>query len=256
MFRKHFILFLTATVTSLIFASCTPQKKLVYLQGDASKLANDSTDFRMKLSPGDIITVDLYTVNPEAFPGIGIMNDKPTLTDNRTPYEKGFLLDRTGKVSLPYIGDVNLAGLTIEEAHDTVTARFHKFIDEPVIVVKKLSFKISVLGEVTRPGLYYVPNEKLTILEALGMAGDLNNFGDRTALTILRKTPEGTIEIKVDLTSKDAYVGASKYIYPDDVIYVAPVRNKAFVTISPATAVLTSIIASLVIIATLIVRTQ
>ena len=250
--EKQFFLVL-ALMIALLHSGCTSQKKLVYLQGDAS-LLKDTTTFQMKLYPGDIIAVELYTVNPDAFPGLGMLNSHPVTGDNRSAYEKGFVLDKSGNVSLPYVGAINLAGLKLEDAHDTIVGRFRTFIDEPIITLKKLSFKVSIIGEVNRPGLYYIPNEQLTILEAIALAGDLTNYANRTDLKILRKSGDGVIEIPVDFTSKTAFTGASKYIYPDDIVYVPPTRKKAFTSISPATQVLTSLITTLVLVAALYIR--
>jgi polysaccharide export outer membrane protein len=104
--------------------------------------------------------------------------------------------------------------------------------------------------------LFYVPNEQITLLEALAMAGDLSLYADRTDIRILRRTPSGTQEIKVDLTQKEAYTGESKFLYPEDVVYVAPSRRKAFAQVSVAAGVITSIISTIVVIATLYIRTQ
>ena len=253
--QRYSSLFFFAIITIFLIIGCTPQRKMVYLQGD-SAILRDTTTFSMRISPGDIIAVDLYTVNPDAFPGLGIGNDRGSIIDNRSAYEKGFILDRKGVVALPYIGNVNLNGLTITDAHDTISNRFKQYIDEPVVIVKKLSFKVSVIGEVQKPGLFYVPNEQLTILEALAMAGDLSTYADRTNLKILRKTTEGTIEIPVDLTKKEAFVGQSKFLYPEDVLYVAPTRKKAFAQVSVATGVFTSILSTLILLGTLYVRTK
>ncbi|MBK7966521.1 MAG: SLBB domain-containing protein [Bacteroidetes bacterium] len=119
-----------------------------------------------------------------------------------------------------------------------------------------MSFKVSVLGEVNKPGLYYVPNEKLTLLEAIAMASDLNNFGDRTKLKVLRKTANGTIEFNVDLTKKESFKGQAKYIHPDDVIYVPPTRKKAFTAVSPAAAIFTSLLTSMALIVTAYFRSK
>jgi polysaccharide export outer membrane protein len=240
----------------LALASCTPQRKLIYLQGDPG-VWSDSSRFSMTLFPGDILLVELYTINPDAFPGIGITNVKSGgENDSRSAYEKGFVLDENGNVSLPYIGTLQLKGLSIKAAHDTILNRFKKFIDEPVVVVKKLSFKVSIIGEFNRPGLYYVPNEQLTLLEALALAGDLNNFADRTKLRILRKTHDGTIELPVDITQKEAFTGPTRFIYPDDVIYAPPTKKKAFTQISPATAVFTSLLTAFALLATAYFRSQ
>lgn len=250
---NNLLLFLCS---SFLLLACTPQRKLVYLQGDQDVFSKDASTFEMKLYPGDILMVQLFTVNPEAFPGLSTATSTPEGNDNRSAYEKGFVLDRNGVVILPYVGGINLNGLSLHDAHDTIVNRFRNFIDDPVVVVKKLSFKVSLLGEFNRPGLYYVPNEQLTLLEALALAGDLNTFADRTHLRILRKTASGTMEIKVDLTSKEAFTGASKFIYPDDVIYAQPTRKKAFTAISPATAVVTSLLTAVALLATAYFRSQ
>lgn len=238
-----------------LLASCTPQRKLVYLQGDP-KILKDTTGFTMKLFAGDIISVELYTVNPDAFPGFGIGGDRSVVVDNRSAYEKGFMLDQKGDVTLPYIGTMHMADMTIPEAHDSIVERFKKYIDEPVVVVKKLSFKVSIVGEVVRPGLFYVPNEQLTLIEALAMAGDLTNYADRTQIKIIRKAEVGSEELIVDLTSKNAFTGATRYVYPDDIIYIPPTRKKAFTTITPASTILTSVVSTLVVVAALYLKNK
>lgn len=235
--------------------SCTPQKKIVCFQNSSGNVG-DTTSFDMLLAKGDIITVDLYTINPDAFPGIGISKDRATIVDNRSAYEKGFTIDNNGKVILPYIGEVFLQGMSITQARDFITQKFKAFLDEPVVVVKKLSFKISVIGEVQKPGLYYILNEKITLIEGLALAGDLGNYADRKNLKIIRKTNNGTIEIPIDLTNQSSLVGVARYLYPDDIVYVAPNRKKAFSQISVAAGIYTSIITSLVLIATLYLKTK
>jgi polysaccharide export outer membrane protein len=247
------IQWLLAVFMLAFITSCTPQRKLVYMQGDASIL-KDTTSFTMKLEAGDIISVELYTVNPEAFPGFGVTGDRSVIVDNRSAYEKGFILDRAGNVTLPYAGPMHLEGLTIPQAHDTIVEHFRQYIDDPVVVIKKLSFKISIVGEVSHPGLFYVPNEQLSLIEALALAGDLTNYADRTKIKIIRKKGSASEELMVDVTSKTAFTGVTRYIYPDDIIYVPPTRKKAYTTISPATSIITSIVSTLVIIAALYIR--
>jgi len=128
---------LVAVILLGFLFSCTPQKKIVYFQNNAGN-TSDTSAFEMKLAIGDIITVDLYTINPDAFPGIGISKDRATIIDSRPAYEKGFTIDKTGKVILPYIGEVFLKGLSVPEARDLITQKFKAFLDEPVIVVKKI----------------------------------------------------------------------------------------------------------------------
>lgn len=252
---KNIFRSLVAVILFGLLFSCTPQKKIVYFQNNAGN-TSDTSAFEMKLAIGDIITVDLYTINPDAFPGIGISKDRATIIDSRPAYEKGFTIDKTGKVILPYIGEVFLKGLSVPEARDLITQKFKAFLDEPVIVVKKLSFKVSIVGEVQKPGLYYIPNERITLIEGLALAGDVGNFADRTNIKIIRQTVTGSIEIPIDLTNQSSLVGEAKYLFPDDVVYVAPSRKKAFSQISVASGIFTSIVTSLVLIGTLYLKTK
>jgi polysaccharide export outer membrane protein len=196
----------------------------------------------------------VFTVNTEAFPGIASTIDKQ-LIDNRTAYEKGMIVDLEGYVELPLVGKVMIAGLTIGEAKEKLKKLFEQYMDDPVVVVKKLSFKVTLLGEFNKPGLYYVPNEKITLLEAIGMAGDLTIFGDRKEIRIVRQTGNGGYrEILVDLTTKDALTSEIAWVYPDDVVYARPVRNRGLATVSPNVAIWTSIIATLALVVSVILK--
>jgi len=226
----------------------------VYLQDEnGTSKEYKSPDFVLKIHPNDLLSIQVFTINTEAFPGIASTVDKQII-DNRSPYEKGFVVDGLGFVELPLIGKVNVAGLSMTEARDTLVARFEKFMDEPVVVLKKLSFKVTLLGEFNKPGLYYIPNEKLSLLEAIGLAGDLTFFGNRKEIKIVRKTSDGVREILVDLTTKQALDSEVAFVYPDDVIYVKPINRRGATTISPTVAVVTSVLATLTLIVSVILR--
>jgi len=238
----------------VILASCTPQKKLVYFQGEIPK--TDSAgfkEFEMTISANDFLTFQIYTENPAGLPGIETTIDKQII-DNRTAYEKSIIVDANGNITLPLIGEVHLAGLTMKAARDTLVERFKYYLDNPSISLKKLSFKVTFLGEFQKPGLYYVPSEKLTFTEALGLAGDLTIFADRTQFKIFRKSGSGYVTIPVDLTTTEAFSPAKMYIHPDDVIYAKAIRRKALANINPAIGVIASIVSSTVLILTLMLK--
>jgi polysaccharide export outer membrane protein len=250
-----------------VIVSCTPQKELIYFQdpppSDSSKaekktLPGDKPvavpDFEITIYPQDILTVQLFTVNPDAMPGISTSIDKAVI-DNRTSYEKGFIVNKDGDLDLPLIGSVHLEGLTLKAAKDTLVNRFKQYVDEPIVVLKKLSFKITILGEVMKPGLYYIPNEKMTFMEALGMAGDLTNYGDRTDIKIFRKDENNQLnEIKVDLTQKYILAPENRYVHQDDLIYVKAIKRKAVANVNPALIVITSIISTTILTLALIIN--
>jgi len=248
-FQKLGFLFLIVTLSS-----CISLKKTIYMQDtDSTSTTGKMPDFVLKIYPNDILSIQVFTINTEAFPGIASTIDKQ-LIDNRSAYEKGFVLGLDGFIELPLIGKINIAGMSIAEARDSLVKRFEQYMDAPIVVVKKLSFKVTILGEVNKPGLYYIPNEKISMLEALGMAGDLTYFGNRKEIKIVRQTPDGYKEIMLDLTTKAPLNSEVAYLYPDDVIYIAPIRRRGVTTISPTVALVTSILATLTLMVSVILR--
>jgi len=241
-------------LTLLLLSSCVPLRKYVYLQdGEGTSSTGKMPEFEMTIKSNDLLSIQLFTVNAEAFPGIASTIDKQVI-DNRSAYEKGFVVDVDGNVELPMVGKVKLGGLTLTTARDTLVGRFSYFIDEPVVLIKKLSFKITILGEVAKPGLYYIPNEKITFLEAIGLAGDLTYYGNRKTVKVIRQTADGYREIPVDLTTKAPLNSEVAYLHPDDVIYVSAVKRRGAATVSPSVAVITSVVATLTLVLSLVFR--
>jgi polysaccharide biosynthesis/export protein len=249
---KHFFRFL---IFSLLLFSCTPQKKLVYFQGNFNAL-NDSSSaayFKLKIIPGDILLVSVFTINQEAFPYFNSASDR-TLSDTRSPYEKGYVVSEKGTVQLPLIGEVTVQNMTLNEAADALKTKLMQFIDEPLVVVKKLNFKVTVLGEVTRPGTFPIYNETATLPEVLGLAGDITSYGNRTTVKIIRNDSKTPRILVVDLTSASSLTLENYFLHPDDVIYVEPVRRKALQNINPAITLLTSLLTTTVVVISLLVK--
>lgn len=205
----------------------------------------------MMVNVGDILSVQVYMDNPDAFPGLNTSQDK-NFIDNRSAYEKGFTVDGNGFIDLPLIGKVEVKNKTISDAKNAIALAYNKYMENPVVVLKKLSFKITVLGEVNKPGLFYVPNEKLSFLEALGMAGDLTNNADRQQIKLIRQQDGSNKEIIIDLTTQQALQPEFYYVYPDDVIYIKPIKRKALANINPGVAVITSIITTAAVVTSII----
>lgn len=224
---KQLIIFSSIILT---INACTPQKKLIYFQsGTEGSLPVYTPDvnesFSLKVGPNDILLIDIYSLNPDALPGFTQNLERP-IVDNRTAYEKGFVIDNEGNIDLPLIGEVNVAGLTMSAVRDTLTNRFKKFLLEPTVVVKLMSFKLSIIGEVNKPGLYFLNSERVSFTEAIAMAGDLTEFGNREKIKVFRKIDDKTHEIPIDLTTQEVLSASGMLMHPDDVIYVEPLRNK------------------------------
>ena len=235
---------------SVLF-SCTSQKKLVYFQGTIPQL-KESDIYKLRIYPGDILSINIFTINAEAYPYLAVPADKPS-SDNRSAYEKGYVVNEKGEVKLPLIGSVLLTGKTMGEATQILEAKFKEFMEDPIVTVKKLNFKITVLGEVNRPGTYQILNEHATLPEVLGMAGDLSVYGDRQKVRIIREENQQTKDFFIDMTDASSLSAEIYYLHPDDIIYVQPLKRRAFQNISPSVTIFTSIVTTAVIALTFII---
>lgn len=235
---------------SVLF-SCTSQKKLVYFQGNIPQL-KESDIYKLRIYPGDILSINIFTINAEAYPYLAVPADKPS-SDNRSAYEKGYIVNDKGEVKLPLIGSVLLTGKTMSEATQILEAKFKEFMEDPIVTVKKLNFKITVLGEVNRPGTYQILNEHATLPEVLGMAGDLSVYGDRQKVRIIREENQQTKDFFIDMTDASSLSAEIYYLHPDDIIYVQPLKRRAFQNISPSVTIFTSIVTTAVIALTFII---
>ncbi len=236
---------------SLFLSACSSQKKVIYFQGEIPVI-NAADKYKVKIYPGDILSVNIFTINAEAYPYFSVSMDRP-MSDTRSAYEKGLIVNDSGQIKLPLVGAIQLSGLTLSEATRLVELKLKSFINEPIVTLKKLNFKITVLGEVNKPGTYPIQNERVTLPEALGMAGDISQFGDRQKLRIIREENNETKDFFVDLTTANSIRPEIYYLHPDDIIYVQPIKRRAFLNITPAVTIFTSLITTAVIALTFII---
>jgi polysaccharide export outer membrane protein len=148
------------------------------------------------------------------------------VSDPGSMYLSGYSVDNEGYINLPTVGKLRVAGLTTSQIQDQIQVGLSRYINDATVVVKLISFKISVLGDVSRPGYYYIYNERANLLEGLGMAGDLTQGASRENVKLIRQQPNGSEVVLLDLT--DPNLVQSKYfqLQPNDVLYVEPRKKQ------------------------------
>ena len=240
---------------------CVPNKKIVYLQD-----VNQTLDTIYPVIPnnyllqsGDVIGIDVKLGNDNELLR-GIFQQTQNNAANASVqsagdfyYLTGFILDDSGYINLPVIGNIQLKGQNIFDANKIVQAKFDEYITDAFIVVRFGGLRYSVLGEVKRPGKFLVLQNRMTIFEALANAGDLTELAKRESITIMRQYPEGTKIHKVNLLDENVICSPFYYIQPNDVIYIEPLPIRAFGTGTTGFQTLVSvlsILSSAVIIAT------
>ena len=164
----------------------------------------------------------------------------------------GYFVDQDGNIDFPLAGKIKLEGLTLIEAQTSILNAVKPYITDAVVNIRFLNLKVTVLGEVNRPGTIRLSNKRVTILEALGLAGDLTLYANRTNLLLMREKDGIRTYNRLDLQSKDIFTSEFFYLQQNDVIYVEPVRARIATVADPVTRIVSYVTAGLSIV-TLIV---
>ena len=184
------------------------------------------------IQSGDILTVRVSSLSPEATaffnpPSATMPLDRmmtPTMTS--LPEITGYLVDQNGTLELPLIGKVKVGGLSTAQATDRIREELKTYLKEPTVNIRNQNFRVSVMGEVARPSLFTVPNEKITMLEALSLAGDITIYGRRDNVLLIREVNGLRTFTRIDLTNRELFRSPYYYLHPNDVIYVEPGRAR------------------------------
>lgn len=233
-------LFLVFTVLCF-FSSCASRKNMAYLhnaekQNDKIQ-KTDSLGAKIKkgtyepvIQFDDMLDIVVSAENPEVaapynLKNVTVSNSTGNANPNQTQLE-AYLVDKNGEIEFPQIGKIKLAGLTRLQAIEKIKSKLADYIQNPTVYMSIVNFKISVLGEVTRPSSHTVSTERITLFEALSLSGDLTVYGKRKNIMVIReKDGEKTIA-NVDITSKDFINSPYYYLSQNDVVYVEPNRVK------------------------------
>ncbi|KXB33533.1 polysaccharide biosynthesis/export protein [Bacteroidales bacterium KA00251] len=227
---KRLLVLLFIPIVAL-FAGCGTTKDLAYLQTMEKQVTLERSRLQdTKIVAKDILTVKVDASNPElvaAFNGI-YWNPQQQYTSSSTGVNT-YLVDREGRIQLPYLGLVKVGGCTLREAEQVVRDRLEVYLNEkPTVNILIQNFRYSVLGEVQHPGAFIAPNGKVSILEALANAGDMTIYGIRDDVKLFRENTDGSSMI-ISLNLKDISLLNSPYFYlqQGDVLYVLPNDAKA-----------------------------
>lgn len=222
----------------MFFTSCITRKEITYFQdmpgSDTAKVAANSglrtALYEPTIKPGDILNITVMSLSAETnllinYPFTNLSSSTPEKSLLQpTP---GFLVDNDGTIQIPMLGSVNVNGLTTSQIRLLLTEKLEKYLQSPTVSVRFSNFKITILGDVARPGVYPVPNERITLTEALGLAGDLSIYGLRKGIKLIREVNGKNQIYTIDLTSKDILNSPYMYLQPNDILYVDPSGGKA-----------------------------
>lgn len=222
-------------IVCIVFTSCNSYKKIPYFQNlDLSSPIKENIDnyTALKVQKDDILGIQVSSLNKQA---ASVFNSKldrangnpdDVSPNNPVNPNDGYLVDDNGEIQFPVLGNIKVLGLTTAEIKEQLKIRLAPYLKDVSVNIRIINFKISILGDVLRPNIYPVQTERITVLEALSLAGDLNITAKRKNVLLIREQDGKREYIPIDLNSKDLFKSSYYYLKSNDVIYVESDRTK------------------------------
>ena len=223
-----------AALFAVVFASCVPQKKMLYLKEAQMATENLSKEYvndrtiDYKLQPGDNLFIRfINTIDERSTASLtGDVSRVSQLTSDASIYLQSYTLDEDGCIELPLTGKIELKNLTVDQAKEKMQNELDKFVNQTTLIVKLSNFNLTVLGEVNRPGMYKVYQSQINLFEAVAMAGNMTNFAKNSEVKIIRQTDKGSEIATVDMGNADILSSPYYYLKPNDIVYIEPLKIK------------------------------
>lgn len=218
---------LSSVLILLFISGCSQQKKIAYLQNIDAVSGLEAMKFEPKIQPDDLLMIIVSAPDPEAAAPFNLTTESVATPLNQTASNGQkqhmlYLVDKEGNIEFPVLGKLNLLNKTKSQFVNELKLNLGKYIKNPIVNLRITNFKVSINGEVTRPGVYPVSSERLTILEALAYAGDLTIYGKRENILVIREQDGNKIIGRIDLTKSDFIKSPFYYLTQNDIIYVEP----------------------------------
>lgn len=212
-------------VLSFIFSSCNSYKSATYFQdldrktGSREPISNFSP---ITIAPDDVLSITISSLNPESSAIFNFASNNSPASAESTA---GYAVDQNGEIQLPVLGSIQVANLTTTQVRLKIASKLQPYLKEPVVIAKLINFKLTIIGDVSNPGVFKVQSERISIPEALGLAGDLNITALRRLIIIRERNGERAY-LPVDLRSKSLFNSPDYYLKNNDIIYAEAGKSK------------------------------
>jgi polysaccharide export outer membrane protein len=232
-----------------ILSSCASTKHIAYFQNISDGIRDTSEAIahppvNPTIEPDDILLITVDGANPSAAAVfnqgtagmnpqtyIGATSTTESIYGRAADMKLGYLVNGHGAINFPVLGELNLKGMTLIQAQDTLQQKLLAYLKNPLVDIRFLNYKITVLGEVARPGTYTIPNQQITLLQALGLAGDMTIFGKRMNVMVVREKDGKRQYGRIDMNnSKSLFESPFYYLQQNDVVYVQPRKSRLWNT--------------------------
>jgi len=256
--RKRYFIIIVAAIGLL--SSCNKRAQLLYINNNISNENLKTPNIpQYTLKSGDMLYVQIITQDAAVsslFNNRGISSSMQSnmFGSESGNYLYGYSISDSGYIQLPVLGKLKVIDLTINQCRELIQKNTEKYLTDGIAVVKMLSFKVTILGEVRSPGVKTNLKDYLTIFEAFGLAGDFTDYAQRTNVLLVRQTPDGVKTLRVNLQDKNLLFSEAYYLVPNDILLVEPRKGKLFNMNAPNVAVSLSIISTTLLLINLILK--
>lgn len=250
-----------ATFLCLLCSSCSSSRQVSYLQKLNEGFRDTLIEYDARIMPKDLLTISVSCFEPEAALPFNLVVPTSQTGINSTnlvsqPTLQNYLVNNQGEIVFPVLGTLKVGGMTTQETSELIVGKLERYLKErPIVTVRLVNYKISVIGEVSRPGVYTVNNEQVNVFEAVAMAGDLTIYGKRDNVRIIRTVDGKQKLITINLNDENIIYSPDFYLRQNDILYVEPNKaKKQSANIGSSTNLLISITSILISLAGLMVN--
>jgi polysaccharide biosynthesis/export protein len=219
---------------AVFLSSCVPQKQIKYLQKQQAK--DTTTSFNAnkrnadyKIQAKDNLYIRVFALDEKAFLFFNKQSGTTSYNDfanDASIYLNSYSVNADGNIDFPIVGKVYVRGLTVEQVKATLQQSIGEYLKETTVVVKTVNFRVTLVGEVNRPGEFTIYKDDLNLFEALALAGDMTEFANRSRVALIRQVDGGSQVHYLDLSSEKILSSSFYYLEPNDIVYIAPLGYK------------------------------
>lgn len=223
--RRYYLFVLAACFAT----ACVNTRKAVYFDGlNDSTISSNTPLPESIIQNNDLLSISVSSLNPDASAAFNAPNGSGQSGNGYSNLPQGYLVSLDGTIQFPFLGNLKAAGLTKEQLKESIRKKLvdQKLLIDPIVSVRFLNFRVTVLGEVKNPSVITVPNEKISFLEAIGLAGDLTIYAKRNNILIIREEDGNKIIKRLNLNSNDLLSSPYYYLKSNDVVYVEPNKSR------------------------------
>ena len=220
--------YIALIIIALLTSSCVPSKDILYLQGSQNS-QNSSSNYEPLIQKDDLLFINISSSQAEAVAPFNLDSQSKDITSSTSGFsnqKQTYLVDNMGNIEFPIIGTLNAAGYSVNEFRDFLKNKLKNYVNDAVINIRIVNFKVTVTGEVGQPGVVSTNSQRFTLFDAIAMSGDLTLYGRRDNILIVRDFQGIKSYNRVDITKADFVNSPFYYLDQNDLIYVEPKKTK------------------------------